>query len=195
VDLNDPTSAALLCAEALDGAGLRYAFYGGLVLAAYGEPRETHDVDVAVVDLDAATARRALEARGIACLVAFDDVKFGGLTVSRVTLLGGEGALGLNMLDLVRPRSARYASAVLARATDDDMRGHVVRVVSAEDYVIFKALATRDRDVEDAASVLRRSGGEMDLALIEAEVGALSAEVPDWNVRERWAAIQSRPLI
>jgi hypothetical protein len=27
----------------------------------------------------------------------------------------------------------------------------------AEDYVIFKALATRDRDIEDAASVLRRA--------------------------------------
>ncbi len=89
-DLSDPTSAALLCAEALDGAGLRYAFYGGLVLAAYGEARETHDVDIAVIDLSAETARQALESRGVSCLVPFDDVVFGGLSLGRVTLLGGE---------------------------------------------------------------------------------------------------------
>jgi hypothetical protein len=87
VDLTDPTSAALLCAEALDRERLRYALYGGLVLAAYGEPRETRDVDVAVVELSAETARQALETSGISCLLAFDGVTFGGLSLGRVTLL------------------------------------------------------------------------------------------------------------
>ncbi len=194
MDLTDPTNAALLCADALDRAGLEYAFYGGLVLAAYGEPRETHDVDVAVVDLRAEAATRALERVGIRCVVPFDGVVFGGLSLGRVTLLGGEGHLGLNMLDLVRPHSARYAAAALGRATEDDMRGRRVRVVSPEDYVIFKALATPDRDLDDAASVLRRIGDVLDFGLIEREVDVLASEIPDWDVRATWSSVRKRAL-
>ena len=138
MNLEDPTSTALLCAEALDRAGLRYAFYGGLVLAAYGEPRETRDVDIAVVDLAAETARLAFEAFGINCLVPFDGDTYGGLSLGRVTLLGGEGGLGFNMLDLVRPRSVRYGVSALERATEDELGGRRVRVLTPEDYVIFK---------------------------------------------------------
>ncbi|MBI2895080.1 MAG: nucleotidyltransferase [Deltaproteobacteria bacterium] len=192
MDLTDPTGAALLCAEALDAAGLRYAFYGGLVLSAFGEPRETKDVDIAVVDLAAETACRALEESGISCLAAFDGATYGGLSLGRVTLLGGEGHLGLNVLDLVRPRSARYASAALDRAVDSDFRGRVVRLVTPEDYVLFKALATRDRDRDDAASVLRRTGDVLDFALLDREVDALALEIPDWDVRGSWSVIRAR---
>jgi len=53
VDLTDPTTAAFLAADALEKAGVRHALYGALLLAAYGEPRETGDVDIAVVDAGA----------------------------------------------------------------------------------------------------------------------------------------------
>lgn len=192
MDLTDPTATALLCAEALDGAGLRFAFYGGLVLAAYGEPRETRDVDVAVVDLPATSAAEALEATGLSCVVAFDDVVYGGLSLGRVTLLGGEQHLGLNMLDLVRPRSPRYAAAALDRAIEGEFRGHRVRVVAPEDYVLFKTLATRDRDRDDAASVLRRSGDVIDFGLLGREVDDLAREIADWDVRASWAVIRAR---
>lgn len=192
MDLSDPTNTALLCADALDGAGIGYAFYGGLVLAAYGDPRETHDVDIAVADLTAEAARAALEAKGIECLVPFEAMTHGGLQLGRVTILGGEQHLGLNMLDLVRPRSPRYAAAVLRRAVDGDFRGRVVRLVAPEDYVIIKALASRDRDLDDAASVLRRSGDVLDFGFLDREVGLLAAEIPDWDVRARWSAIAIR---
>ena len=59
MNLNDPVATALLVAEALDQSGRRYALFGGLLLAAYGEPRETRDADMAVVDLTADAARQA----------------------------------------------------------------------------------------------------------------------------------------
>jgi hypothetical protein len=58
--------------------------------------------------------------------------------------------------------------------------------------VIFKALATRDRDVEDAASVLRRSPELLDFTFLEAEIGLLSGEIADWDVRGRWDLILAR---
>jgi hypothetical protein len=95
VDLNDPVATALRVADALDRARHRYALFGGLLLAAYGEPRETHDVDLAIVDLTADAARQVLDAAGLPGTVSFDDVTFGGLTVGRVALLGGEEDTGL----------------------------------------------------------------------------------------------------
>ena len=48
MDLDDPIALALAITEALRGRGVPHALYGGLLLAAYGEARETRDVDIAV---------------------------------------------------------------------------------------------------------------------------------------------------
>ena len=49
LDLTDPTATVLMVVQALRDCGLDAAVYGGLALAAYGEPRETKDADLAVV--------------------------------------------------------------------------------------------------------------------------------------------------
>lgn len=192
MQLSDPTEAALLCTEAFDRAGYRHAVCGGLALAAYGEPRETLDVDLAIADVTADQARAAVEAAGVRCVVAVQGVEFGGLSVDRVTLLGRDDTSGLNVLDLVRPRSARFAAAALSRTVEAPLLGRTIRVVSAEDFVVMKCLATRDKDLDDAASVLRRTGALLDLGAIDREVETLASELPDVDVRGRWAAVRSR---
>ncbi len=88
MDLNDPTTVALLAAEAFEAAGHPYALYGGLLTAAYGDPRETRDAHLAVVDLPPSRARGALAAVGVQVMIAFENTTFGGLRVSRVCWLG-----------------------------------------------------------------------------------------------------------
>ena len=190
MDLKDPTTAALLAADALEKAKLRHALYGGLLLAAYGEPRETRDVDLAVVDLGTQAARDALARAGIDSEVSFEETRFGGLLVARLMLLGGEATLGLNTVDLVRPRSARYAEAALGRAVSAPLRDRTVRVLTPEDFVLFKLLSTRDRDLDDAVSVKRR-GEALDEDLIRREVAALAREIPDFDVRRRHDAFRA----
>ena len=190
MDLKDPTTAALLAADALEKAKLRHALYGGLLLAAYGEPRETRDVDLAVVDLGTQAARDALARAGIDAEVSFEETRFGGLLVARLMLLGGEATLGLNTVDLVRPRSARYAEAALGRAVSAPLRDRTVRVLTPEDFVLFKLLSTRDRDLDDAVSVKRR-GEALDEDLIRREVAALAREIPDFDVRRRHDAFRA----
>jgi hypothetical protein len=194
VNLNDPVATALFAAEALERAGCRYALMGGLLMAAYGEPRETRDSDFAVVDLSVARAHEVLSAAGLHCLVATRDpgATAGGLSIGRLTLLGGDEHLGLNVLDIVRTRSARYGDAAMSRSIRVPLRDRAIQALSPEDFVIFKALSTRDRDVEDAESVVRRSAELLDVPLIEREVAMLSVEVPDWDVRGRWTAIRAR---
>jgi hypothetical protein len=188
MDLNDPTTVALLAAEAFETAGRAYALYGGLLTAAYGDPRETRDADLAVVDVSVQRASEALAAAGLPTLVAFEDVTFGGLTVSRLMVVSQAPHTGLNTIDLVRPRSARYAALAVERAAGAPLRGRPIWVLTLEDFIIFKVLSTRERDLEDARAAIRRSRLVLDDDLLEREIGMLSQELPDVDVQGRWLA-------
>jgi len=189
VDLGDPTTTALLAAEALDRAGIPHALYGGLLLAAYGELRETRDADFAVVDATAESVGATLRSGTLDTALAFDGLVLGGLLVDRLAILGRDALEGLNVVDLVRSRSVRYREIALRRSVRLRVRGREIRALSPEDFVLFKLLSTRDRDLRDAASVLRRTGGMMDAALLRMEVDALAAEIPDFDVRGRLSGL------
>lgn len=192
MDLGDPTTVALLAVESLDRAGIAHAIYGGLLVAAYGEPRETRDADFAVVDATAEEASRAFREAGVATATSFVDTRFGGLSISRLAVLGSADSTGLNTVDLVRPRSDRYAKVAVERAVTAPLREKPVRVLTPEDFVLFKVLSTRDRDMDDAASVLRKSGELMDIRLLEEEIQALALEISDFDIRTRYAEILRR---
>ena len=91
-----------------------------------------------------------------------------------------------------RARETTDAARMLARSVTGTLRGEAIRIVSPEDYVVLKVLATRERDLEDAASVLEKQRGRLDDALMRAEVELLAAELPDHDVRGRFAAIVHR---
>jgi hypothetical protein len=182
---SDPTATALVTAEALAHAGIPHALYGGLLLAAYGEPRETQDADFAVVSVTAPEVQSALRTRGVDSAITFEGVVLGGVLVDRLALLGNETIGGINVLDLVRPRSQRYRSAALRRALTVPVRDRMVSALSPEDFILFKLLSTRDRDLRDAVTVLRKTGVYLNGNLISREVALLAGEVPDSGIRER----------
>jgi hypothetical protein len=191
-DLNDPIAVLVAVADAFERAGIESAAYGGLALAVYGEARETRDADLAVVSAGVDRSAEALRDVGFNVIPAFDRVRFGGQLVSRLTLVGG-AAGSLNTADLVEPRSPRYARNVISRALTGPLRDRPVRVVSPEDFVMLKVLASRDRDLEDAANVLLALSTRLDLALIERELAALAAEITDHDIVGRWRAARQIP--
>ena len=111
--------------------------------------------------------------------------------MSRLTLIGGVAG-SLNTADLVEPRSSRYAHEVLARSLNGSLRQQPVRVVSPEDFIVLKILATRERDLEDAITVVRSLANDIDMDLIERELEALAIEIPDHDVMGRWQRAQNR---
>jgi hypothetical protein len=189
LDLDDPTAIALAIFRALSARRIDAALYGGLALAAYGEPRETRDADFAVGGLVGAVAAEAVTAIGVQSVLALDRAQFGGLLISRITLVEGGGRTGLNVVDLVEPRSARFAAGALARAVTGALRGERIRVLSPEDFVLFKLLSTRARDLEDAGTVLRASDLSLDRSFIDAEAVRLAVEIPDHDVTGRLARL------
>ena len=192
LNLDDPISLALLTAEQLEAAAVDHALCGGLALAAYGQPRETKDADVAVLDVQATRIASLLGGAGVMAAVAFEDVQFGGLRLSRVTLMGDGAVEGLNMVDLVQPRSDRFARRVLERAITAPLRDQRIKVVSPEDFVVLKLLSTRDKDLDDAASVVAREANMLELPLVVAEVKLLSEELSDHDVLGRWDRVVQR---
>jgi hypothetical protein len=186
IDLDDPIALMLAAAASFEAAGIEAAAYGGLTLGMYGEPRETRDADLAVASADLEVARAALDRIGVIVILAFTDVQFGGCTVSRLSLLGGGQ---LNTVDLVRPRSTRYGAAMIARVLRGTLRGQELRVVSPEDFVILKVLATRARDLEDARSVVGKQGARLDQSLLEAEIAQLADELADHDIRGRFGIV------
>lgn len=188
VDLDDPVAVLVASVRALTAAGIEPLVYGGLALAAYGEPRETRDADLAVSGTTAAAGRTALQALGVSVVVAFENQAFGGLSISRLTVLGGGK---LNSVDLVTARSDRYASAITTRPIRAALDEQELAIVAPEDFVVLKILSTRERDLEDAQTVLAALAGRLDIELIASEVKALAAEIPDHDVLGRYRSLHA----
>jgi Nucleotidyltransferase of unknown function (DUF6036) len=189
IDLADPTTVLIAASRALERAGLQSAAFGGLALAMYGQPRETSDADLAVSALELAGAEAALRGAELDVLRAFERVTFGGLLVSRLTLIGGIAG-SLNVVDFVQPRSPWYAREVQGRALDTSLRNQPLRVVSPEDFIILKVLATRDRDLEDARTVVGALAAQLDFELIERELERLAGEISDYDFLSRWYKVR-----
>ncbi|MEO8379829.1 MAG: nucleotidyltransferase [Acidobacteriota bacterium] len=188
IDLDDPVGLMLVAAAALERSGAECAAYGGLALGMYGEPRETRDADFAVTGVDLERARLALTDLGVEVVIAFSSVRFGGCDVSRLSLVGGSQ---VNTVDLVTPRSPRFAANIFRRAVTGSLRGHQIRATSPEDFVILKVLATRERDLEDAQSVIDTQRTRLDQSLIRTEIQHLIEEVPDHDIRGRFARLST----
>ena len=189
MNLDDPTAVALLAAETLGRAGIEHALYGGLLLAAYGAARETRDADLAVAGAAVVDAARSLETGGLRCAIAFERVRFGGLWVSRIKLLGGVDTSGLNTLDLVEPCNIEYARRALSRALGSTLRTRPIRLLTPEDFVVFKVLSARELDLDDARSVLLSLAAAFDRGQIESEVATLERGTPDHPISERWRRV------
>jgi hypothetical protein len=187
MDLADPVAIALSVADCLRDEGIPHALYGGLLLAAYGQARETKDADVAVVRADAGAVASLLDRRlGLRTITAFERRSFGGLLLSRITLVEGEE---LNTLDLVEPADPAFAARAVGRAVLSTPRARPIHVLTPEDFVLFKLLSTRE--LADAASVVRSLGSELDVEHVEEEVRTLARSGPTHPTLERWHAIRS----
>jgi len=78
---------------------------------------------------------------------------------------------------------------MIARVLRGTLRGQELRVVSPEDFVILKVLATRARDLEDARSVVEKQGARLDQSLLEAEIALLADELADHDIRGRFGIV------
>lgn len=153
----------------LDAASWKNCLIGGLVLQRWGEPRLTRDVDMTVLTgfggeekvVDLLLGRfgsRRPDAREFALQ-------------NRVLLIQSTDGIGMDVALGALPFEERVMERASAFDFLPDCR---LRTCSAEDLVVMKAFANRDRDWIDVETVLVRQGSRLNWKQIMDELKPLS---------------------
>lgn len=164
-----PAALELLAAlsRVLDRRG-RWYLFGAQAVVAYGVPRLSADVDV-TISLDANDTDsfvRDMEAAGFTLRV--DDPAF----VRRTRVMPFVHTATAMPLDVVVAGSG-LETEFLDRARATDLGGATVPLIDLGDLVVAKVLAGRPKDLEDAESLWRAHGPEVDDGRIRRLLGQL----------------------
>lgn len=168
-----------LCAR-----GIPYAIIGGIAAQRWGQPRLTRDVDVTIL-LPPEGEEAALR-EIVAAFPARIDNPVAFALEHRVLPVevpeGSEADLSLGL--------PGYEEHVIARAVPCDLGdGREVRLCSAEDLIIHKALAGRAQDVLDLEGIVARQGVALDIAYVRQWLQELARASADPEVAARFERI------
>lgn len=143
------------------GLEIPYVIIGGMAVQHWGEPRFTQDVDMTIsVPLnETEDVVRIITARFSSRIE--DPVAFARR--ARIVLIRASNGCGVD-ISLAIPG---YEDEVMRRAVDYELEpGKVIRLCSAEDLIIHKAVAGRPRDVQDIESIVYRQRDALDVDYI-----------------------------
>ncbi len=163
--MNGLFSAASEVQNVLLAAGWRYCFIGGLAVQRWGEPRLTHDVDLTLL------TGFGDEAPFIDLLVGRFDSRIPDAAEfafrNRVLLLKASEGVPIDIALGGLPFEERTVERATAWSVPD---GDPLLTCSAEDLVVHKVFAGRNRDWADVDGIIARQGATLDMAAIEAEL-------------------------
>jgi len=180
--MNDVFAAVQWVHLSLEELGLRHAFIGGIALQAWGEPRLTRDVDVSVwtgLIPEEETIRSILSR----IPPRVSDALAHALNY-RVLLGKSTSDIGVDLA----LAGFEYEEAALSRSVTVSLTSEIrIPVISAEDLIIMKAFAGRERDWIDIKGIVARQHDELDWNLITRELEPLLelVEAPERLVQLR----------
>lgn len=168
----------------LSTRGIPYVIIGGIAVQRWGQPRLTRDVDITVLlppGREEATLREILATFP----PRLEDAVTFALQhrVLPVEVPGGsEADLSLGL--------PGYEEEVIARGIPYDLGdGREVRLCSAEDLIIHKALAGRPQDVLDIEGIVARQEKALDIAYVRQWLEELARVADDPEVAARFERI------
>jgi hypothetical protein len=155
--------------------------FGGQAVVAYGRPRMTADVDVAVdaggqTNLDLV---RVLRDDGFGTRFELD-----GNFLSNARLLPMVHVATAMPVDVVVVQPG-LQQEFLARSRPIDVGGVRVPMISPEDLIASKILAARRRDLEDVRGVLLERWETLDFEQLNSVVARLDIVLEDQKLRRR----------
>lgn len=153
----------------LQHAGEQFCFIGGIALQRWGEPRLTRDVDLTLLcpyGAEAQTVERLLA--GFSPRIP--DAHAFALQ-HRVVLVCGSSGVPID----IALGGIPFEERCVGRASEFDFGDVRLLTCSAEDLVVLKAFAGRDRDWADIESVVIRQSQRMNWTLVFEELEPLAA--------------------
>jgi hypothetical protein len=173
--------------ERFDRGDVRSAVIGGVAVGVWGEPRVTRDVDLKVL-LGRDQAERLVDLLG-------DDLK--PLQRDSLESLRRQGILFVmdaagTRVDLLLADTSHDVEAIERSREITVSPGLAIRVCTAEDLVIYKLVATRSRDHEDASGVIRRQGSSLDETYIEGWLSQFEKALDDSTLIQTYRRMRDR---
>lgn len=163
--MNGLFAAAQQVQELCSERGWRFCFIGGLAVQRWGEPRLTRDVDLTLL------AGFGDEAGYVDRLLARFESRVEDPEAfarrNRVLLLRTADGVPIDVALGALPFEGRAVQRSSQWPIPD---GEPLRTCSADDLVIHKVFAGRDRDWADVSGVIARQGANLDVELITAEL-------------------------
>ena len=177
--------SAVALEAALRHAGLSFCFIGGIAVLRWGEVRTTRDLDVTVM---ADFGKEAVVVDKILHQLTprVSDAREFAL-LNRVLLVRDQRGTPIDIALGAMPFEAR---TVERSSAFEIAPNQWITTCSAEDLVIHKAFAGRDKDSMDIRGILKRNAEWLDWGIIEGELTALVALTEDRTPLERLAMMR-----
>jgi hypothetical protein len=175
-------------AAALDRHRIPYMLIGGYAVGIHGSPRFTQDIDITLgVDTDAyAPVLSALVDRFIPLPDAPRD-----FTLKTNVLPLKDKATGIRV-DLIFS-FLEFEKAAIESAESIDLDGQPVKIISPTHLIIYKLLAGRPRDVEDAQNVFLCNRDTIDTSFIQQSLDELAPLANPEAIRQWQEIIHPAP--
>ncbi len=159
--MNEIFAAALEIQGFCRARDWRFCFIGGLAVQRWGEPRLTRDVDLTLLTGFGDEARYVDELiTGFS--IRIPDARDFALR-HRVALLTSSAGIPIDIALGAMP----FEEGAIGRASGFQVAVDAsLTTCSAEDLIVFKAFAGRDRDWADIEGILSRQGPRLDEALV-----------------------------
>ena len=185
--MNRIFEAALDIQDACLSRGWRFCIIGAVAVQRWGEPRLTRDVDLTVLSGFGSEAEY-IDALLAAYRPRIDDARDFALR-HRVVLIRTAAGVPVDVALGAMP----FEERAVARASPFALGGgHSIVTCSAEDLVVFKAFAGRDKDWLDIEGVVVRQGDRLKTSQVLRELEPLLELKEDARSLARLQAILDR---
>jgi hypothetical protein len=161
--------------QALDDLRAPSMIIGGVAVIALGVPRLTVDIDatVAAADVDVARLNSVMRQRGITPRIP--EAETFARTRQVFLAVHEDSGTPIDISLAWLP----FEEEALRDAVICDYSGVRIRVPRPEDLVIYKLIASRPRDIEDAEGLLVLYGATIDVERIRRAVGEFARVLED----------------
>ena len=163
--MNDVFAAAVEVERVVRAAGFGFCFIGGLAVQRWGQPRMTADVDLTIITGFGGEERYVDTLLGQLRGRISDAREFAlrHRTLLAVAANGIHVDIALGAMPF-EEHSVQRASAFAVS------EGETITTCCAEDLVVHKVFAGRDKDWLDVSGIITRQGARLDQALIWEEL-------------------------
>jgi Nucleotidyltransferase of unknown function (DUF6036) len=174
---------------AFDQAGILYMLTGSFASAHYGVPRSTQDIDFVI---EATAPQLSALVQSLPSDEYYADLETAMEAQRRESLFNVIDLRTGWKIDLIFRKSRAFSRQEFSRRKSVELQGRRLFVASAEDVVVAKLewakLASSQRQIEDAAAILRLRWEALDRTYLEKWISDLGLQ-DQWSVARRAAGL------